>query len=191
MNAFDRELFLAINRLPESWAPLMKLASEALNGTPGKIALGLLLVGMLVRGGRARPTVILALIAFPLANEITDLFKAYLPVPRPFQVIPETILRVGWSDSMGTASAHSANMAAVATVFLGMGLLAPPAPRRLWAGIAWVCLALLVGFSRIYNGAHYPSQVLLGWICGAAAGLFVLWAWGRLLNWKEKRETAS
>jgi len=33
---------------------------------------------------------------------------------------------------------------------------------------------LLTGFSRIYVGVHYPSQVLLGWVCGTFSGFLVV-----------------
>ena len=39
-------------------------------------------------------------------------------------------------------------------------------------------LALLTGLSRIYVGAHYPSQVLLGWVCGALCALIAVYTWG-------------
>ena len=41
------------------------------------------------------------------------------------------------------------------------------APRLSAAGIA---LALLVGISRVYLGAHWPTDVLAGWALGAAVG---------------------
>jgi undecaprenyl-diphosphatase len=42
-----------------------------------------------------------------------------------------------------------------------------------WGGIPWLILAILVALSRVYNGVHYPYQVVLGWICGAFAAVLV------------------
>lgn len=37
-----------------------------------------------------------------------------------------------------------------------------------WAGWVMIPLSILVGYSRIYCGAHYPSDVLAGWIIGGS-----------------------
>ena len=170
--AWDEGLLRSINSGPESLTPAMRFLSGALDETPGRIGLLVILAVLLFRAD-GRRGVIQSLIAFPIANEITDLFKAYLPEPRPFQVHDWVILRVGASDSMGTASAHSANMAAVATVMcLRMGK---------W-GIPWAVLAFLVGYSRAFNGAHYPHQVLLGWLVGIGTGFLVVKAWDFIVS---------
>ena len=88
-----------------------------------------------------------------------------IPFARPGNEISDAIVRVGMSPSMGTASAHSANMAFVAfvlTYFL---------PRL---GVFWVLIAVLTGLSRIYVAAHYPSQVLFGWTIGVASAALVI-----------------
>ena len=46
-----------------------------------------------------------------------------------------------------------------------------PAGRFLW--IAAFVIPFLVGFSRVLLGVHYPTDVLTGWICGAAVTLLV------------------
>ena len=70
-------------------------------------------------------------------------------------------------------SSHSANWAAASVVACFFF-------RRLARVL--VPLTILVGLSRIYNGVHYPSDVLAGWVLGAGSGAFVLaaaeWLWG-------------
>jgi hypothetical protein len=38
--------------------------------------------------------------------------------------------------------------------------------RKPWAGILAVAVPLLIGFSRVYLGVHFPTDVLGGWILG-------------------------
>ena len=69
-------------------------------------------------------------------------------------------------------SSHTVNLFAVATVIAC-------SYRR--AGIAMYLLAAAVGYSRIYCGAHWPSDVLAGICLGFGTALFTLlvaeWAW--------------
>jgi len=144
----------------------MRFFSEATNHLWVKIALAALLIALIVRGGKARRCGVQALIAFPISDGLTNVLKHVWPMHRPFQEMSpaECILRAGWSDSAGTASAHSANMAVVAYIFVyHLG----------WKGSPWVLVALITGFSRVYNGVHYPYQVLFGWTCGLLVGFLV------------------
>lgn len=71
-------------------------------------------------------------------------------------------------------SGHAANNMAVATVLILFFR---------WRGAVYLPLALLIAWSRVYTGAHWPSDVLSGMVLGilgglVAAGLMVrLWRW--------------
>src|SRR5438034_3506431 len=53
----------------------------------------------------------------------------------------------------------------------------------------WIILpaALLVSFSRIYNGVHYPSDVLAGAILGAGYAAASLWSLEALWQWAGRK----
>ncbi len=50
--------------------------------------------------------------------------------------------------------------------------------KQLWA--LAVALPLLVGFSRVYVGAHFPTDVLCGWLLGAMIVALVPWLRGKI-----------
>ena len=72
-------------------------------------------------------------------------------------------------------SIHSAN---AATVF---GTLAVSLRKR-WMTIAAVMILLLTGFSRVVVGAHYPTDVLVGWTLGLISVMITLVLQKRIKN---------
>ncbi len=160
MQDLNLELFRWVNGWPSEMAPFWRFWSEATQRSEVRALLIALVVGMVARGPRSRWAILLAMLSWPLANFLCDLWKYGLQGPRPFQVLDGVLMRAGKSSSFGTASAHSANMAAVAFCLTrGLG----------WWGVPWIVVAVLVGISRVYVGVHFPYQVLLGWLTGAAA----------------------
>lgn len=82
--------------------------------------------------------------------------------PRPFVALPHVLLLVQHAPDAGFPSDHlTAAGAAVAGLFL--------ASRRL--GVAALLVALLLAFSRVYVGVHYPQDVLAGLALGAVVAL--------------------
>jgi undecaprenyl-diphosphatase len=172
----NEALFRWINGWPEGWSGFFWFLSEATKQNWVRIVLGAFVLAMLLAGSKTRRATIMALIAWGLANAMTDVLKFGISTLRPCVELADVHLRVGRLTSFGTASAHAANMAAVAFAFT--------ATLGRW-GWPWIAIALLVGLSRIYVGVHYPSQVLLGWACGAFAGFLVVQMqrmWTRIRN---------
>ena len=58
-------------------------------------------------------------------------------------------------------SGHSAN------AVTAYGSLAAHEKKRKWLWALAIVLPILVGFSRVYVGAHFPTDVLCGWLLGA------------------------
>lgn len=177
VRALDVNVFHAVNGWPEWLSPLMVFLSEATKGTPVRVVLVVLVILLLVRSSTRR-TAFQLLLAFPLANEICDVLKHVGQMARPCNDLPDVVLRVERLTSFGTASAHSANMAAVAFVVVAM--------HGRW-GLPWVVVALLTGLSRVYVGVHYPSQVLLGWFVGAFSGFLIVKTFEAYARMRQRR----
>lgn len=181
MQGLDQSLFRAINGWPDWMDPFYQLMSEGNKWLPVRILLGGIILWFAFKGGRWRAAAILAVLAWLVSNELCDVLKNGLQMARPSVEMQdaELILRVKRLTSFGTASAHSASMAAVATVFTWL--------LGRW-GWPWIALAFFVGLSRIYVGVHYPSQVLFGWCVGACVATVAVLCWNAILRWRAKPE---
>jgi len=77
----------------------------------------------------------------------------------------------------GFFSAHAANTFGTATfLFLCMGWLSK---KYRWLLFLW---PITVGYSRIYLGAHYPSDILVGFMVGALWGFVFYKLFEKLLQ---------
>lgn len=95
--------------------------------------------------------------------------KYGLDAPRP----PEELWRPGFADTVlggGMPSGHSQG----SLLFWGAVALEV---RRRWVTIAVAIFVLLIGFTRMYGGVHWPADVLGGWALGLL--LLALFYWGK------------
>ena len=142
-------------------------------------ALICLSIFLLWRGGsRARVFVPVLFLILALGDGLViNTIKHAVARPRPYLQLDGVRELLGRGESGSMPSSHTSTW--FAATFLAYTFY-----RRSWR--AMLPLALLVGFSRMYVGAHFPSDVLAGAMLGAgygAAGLFAVNAvwrtWGR------------
>jgi undecaprenyl-diphosphatase len=161
--------------------------TDALCAVPLLVLLWLLLLGLTVwRGGeggrRVAITVLVAVVVHFVVSEglLKHLVLEEFPMRvRPYLAHPDQIQPVGhrFTDS-SFPSSHAASTAAIVTV-LGYGY------RRFAA--ACVGFTLLMCFSRVHNGMHYPTDVLAGSILGLAYGALAI----RVVEEVDRRRSAA
>ncbi len=166
MTEIDKEIFHWINGWSDGVAPFFDGLSEGNKMWAVRIVLIALAIWLIAAGPKTRKAAIFAIVGVILANLVCDLLKRSIPIERPCVELPDVISHgVGFLTSAGTASAHAANTAAIAFAF---------AYFLRWWGVIPILLSLLTGIARIYVGVHYPSQVLYGWMVGAAVGALLI-----------------
>jgi len=91
--------------------------------------------------------------------------------PRPFEVLPDAIVRVAPPGGSSFPSGH-----AVDAFFLAV-FLTFIYPRLSWLYFA---IAFLIAVSRVYIGVHYPGDVFGGAVIGSALAISVMAFYRRL-----------
>jgi undecaprenyl-diphosphatase len=183
-HAIDLHVLYLIN---QTWSrpwldPIMARVSDF--GTTAKILLALAIGIALVFGGfRGRLLVVMMAVCLLIGDAGVDwAFKRLINRPRPNETEPHirvlSIREVQESTphhvSIGRSftSGHACNNVALAMV--GWAIFG--------RGALWLWLwAALVSYSRIYVGAHYPSDIVGSWLVSLLYTFFILktaeWLW--------------
>jgi membrane-associated phospholipid phosphatase len=104
-----------------------------------------------------------------LSGGLNDALKISFHNPRPYW-LSRGVKALGSYPSFGLPSGHAQHAVSV------WGLLAASLRHRWARGVA-LALMFLIGLSRVYLAAHFPSDVIGGWLIGA----LLLWAF---LRWE-------
>lgn len=128
---------------------------DAIGKGGGRLFIALVIALFLARAGRPRAVIwLLASVAAMMA--INALVKLVFAAPRPDAIEPLLIV-----TSHGFPSGHAAG---AMTLFGAIALL--------WRSQALTgfCAAMILatGLSRVWLGVHWPSDIMGGWIAGAA-----------------------
>lgn len=177
LQQIDQSVFLFFNGLHISWLdPLFFFISNRFVWIP----LYLLLAFFLFRRYRKKAWIIVAAVVMSvfLSDQSCNLIKRSVQRPRPSHEteLVDQVHLVAKPDGTlykggpyGFPSSHAAN--AMALAFIVVALLTRE--KTLWTLLMFFWM-LLVSYSRIYLGVHYPSDIIVGWCVGALwSGLII------------------
>lgn len=115
---------------------------------------------------KTRNTGVMAIISLAISFVINNLFlKNIVARTRPYETVEGLGRLIEKQVDFSFPSGHTASSFAVAVV------LYLELPKKY--GIPLLILAVLISFSRLYLGVHYPSDVLIGAVSGTLIALVV------------------
>ena len=138
--------------------------ASRLGSSPVLIVLAGAVAAWLAWRGR-RSDALLVAVGSAGALALGPLLKVIVARPRPS--LTEHVVLV---DSWSYPSGHSLNSMVVLGLLTVLAVRERPGRvRRVALAVTGALLVLVIGFSRVYLGVHWPSDVLAGWLIG------VLW----------------
>ena len=110
------------------------------------------------------------------------LFKHLFDRPRPCNALSGVHIFVGCPRSLSFPSNHVANCFAAATLLSFSYRQGTP---------LFLLMAMVVGYSRVYVGEHYPLDVLGGILLGGFCALVIIVSWFKIGKWIIKKCSSS
>ena len=181
MWSLDIALFHALNADAHSPDWVLALARFASDILPALLVFTAFML-LVPRREAARRTGVQLLLSMALAWCVVSLFRHHLPFPRP----AELGLGIQWvkhAARPGFPSMHTT------VAFAFWGCLAWGRHRA--AALATLPAVLLIGWSRICLGVHFPFDVLAGALLGTLCAGVVVLGWRNVQTWRDARQLAA
>lgn len=156
-----------------------------LNKQPWMLALVVaMIIWALWKGGtRGRQAVAVLVLTILVMDQFSSaVLKDLFMRPRPCHELTDVRLLVNCGAGKSFPSSHAVN------TFAGAIVLGYFYPRALWYLLGY---GLLVAYSRVYVGVHYPFDVIGGAVIGAAGGALILWLSSIVTRLLLQRRTAD
>jgi undecaprenyl-diphosphatase len=170
--AADQHLREAVRGYASPWLTQLMIAASRYGGPSWLVPIGLVLaIGFLVK--RWYRGAVLVLVTMAGAGLLNTLLKQTFARARPAAFFPDYPLPTSLSFPSGHAFFAASFLGGVAALLSGR-IRSTALRAVIW--VATVGLILLIGFSRVYLGVHYPSDVFAGyaaaivWVAAVALG---------------------
>lgn len=136
--------------------------ADSINGflSNDALAVGTPWIGVLALGSGDYRVPIRLLEAQVLALGMSEGLKLAFRRERPYVTHTDVRTPNGTESSFSLPSSHAS------LAFAGATILSDAYPRWTWPAYGW---ATLVAVSRVYNGVHYPTDILAGALVGIGA----------------------
>ncbi|MHB1330324.1 MAG: phosphatase PAP2 family protein [Gemmatimonadales bacterium] len=168
--AIDKAIMLALRTAGDaselvgpSWIKPAMIDMTALGGAPVLTLVTVLATGSLV-AMRRYSTAGFVVLSVSCGSVLSFMIKAIFVRPRP-EIVPHLVV----ATSTSFPSGHAMN-SAIVYLTLAVLLARCEANRQIQFYLigAAILLTLLVGTTRVFLGVHWPTDVLAGWVIGAA-----------------------
>jgi len=161
----DYTLLKSINQsYTESGSKPLKIITESVTPISISAPLSMLIVSYLKHDKTLQTKALSVSAAFLLNGISTSALKLSIKRDRPYVSYPGEIVKHTSSGSYSFPSGHTSSAFATAT---SLSIEFPKwyviAPSYLWAGA--------MGYSRMYLGVHYPSDVFIGALIGSGSSI--------------------
>lgn len=164
ITSFDSAVLVWLQTVMQSAFCDNVMAFFSILGEKGIFWLSIGCVMLFFKKTRATGAMLIAAVAFGfLIGEVC--LKNIICRPRPFEVNPNIRLNISPPSGYSCPSGHSCSSFAAAVVLTAKN-------KKL--GIPALLIAVLIAFSRLYNGVHYPSDVLFGIMLGVASAITIM-----------------
>jgi len=168
----DRRIFLLLNGQPwPGWLDAFFVALTDDEALPARLLMLALFAVLLLRGPAWRRRALWLVPLVALSDGLnSQILKEIFQRARPCQEgLAGMRMLVDCGPAASFPSSHAANMGAVG-LFLALGA------RRVGSRAAILLPPLLIAYSRIHVGVHYPLDVA----AGLAEGALLAWLWNAL-----------
>jgi len=165
----DKGIFLFINHIQNGFLDFLTFTVSWITELAALWLFICFLIIVFDKKDKKRKAILILLSLILIFLIINVFFKTFIFRQRPYLAMEgiKTIGRVQSNSSF--PSGHVASSAAAITILIYLYKI-----KKLWKLLLLAGFIFLIGFSRIYAGMHYPSDILAGLLVGLLSGAITI-----------------